>query len=78
MRTVSKDRRHFHGTHLGYQIEIEKEPDGRFYIFAQNNQGVGYDGWAPDDVRTMPAAKREALYGLMLKKRPAGRPEGEG
>lgn len=67
MRIISKSRSHFHGTHKRHTIEIQKEPDGRFYIIVKNFDGSNaYDGWAPDDVRTMPAAKREAIKGACL------------
>ncbi|ODU81653.1 hypothetical protein [Novosphingobium sp. SCN 63-17] len=66
MRTISKFRRHFHGTHKGNTVEIEKEPDGRFYIRVFNDYGYAYDGWAPVEVRTMPQAKREAIRGACL------------
>lgn len=67
MRILSKSRNHFRGTHKGHTIEIQKEPDGRFYIIVKDFGGsYAYDGWAPNDVRTMPAAKREAIKGACL------------
>ena len=71
MRIITKDRYHFHGTHKGYNVEIDKEPDGRFYIRVYNPEisfGTAYDGWAPDHIRTMKEAKREALRGAGLTK----------
>lgn len=89
MRTTSKSRNHFHGTHKGYQIEIERERppfesfgERHFYIRVFNGYGYAYDGYSPADVTTLAEAKREALYGACLKVRPAplcrgaGNPEG--
>lgn len=71
MRVRSKSRKHFCGTHKGALIEIEREPDGRFYILVVHSDGGHlYDGWAPDDIRRMKDAKREALYGACLEERP--------
>ena len=67
MRTRSKSRVHFTGTHKGAEIHIEREPDGRFYIIVTwKDGGHLYDGWAPREVRTMVAAKREAIKGACL------------
>lgn len=67
MRIISKSRGSFTGTHKGHTIEIQKEPDGRFYIIVTDFAGLyAYDGWAPDEIRTMPAAKREAIKGACL------------
>lgn len=68
MRIISKSRTHFSGTHKGHEIEIDRESDGRFYIVVKCLKSglYAYDGWAPDEVRTMPAAKREALRGACL------------
>jgi len=67
MRIVSKSRTHFHGTHKGHSIEIERERDGRFYIIVKSFSGsYAYDGWAPETVTTMAAAKREAIRGACL------------
>ncbi len=73
MRTTSKSRTHFLGTHKGHEINIERERDGRFYIIVRClKSGLSaYDGWAPEEVRTMPAAKREALKGAQLAHTPA-------
>jgi ferredoxin-NADP reductase len=71
MRVISKSRKHFHGTHKGGEINIEREPDGRFYIQVRwPDGGYIYDGWAPDSVRTMTAAKREAKRGACLDEEP--------
>ena len=73
MRIKSRDRRHFQGSHKGCDIEIERELDGRFYIIVTHSDGGHlYNGWAPEGVRTMAAAKREALYGSCLAPRPEG------
>lgn len=79
MRTISKSRDHFHGTHRGHEIEIERERppvesfgERHFYIRVWNIQtGMhGYDGYSPAGVTTMAEAKRAALYGACLKERP--------
>ena len=86
MRTISKSRNHFHGTHKGYEIEIEREkprPEqdekGHFYIRVwKTESGMhAYDGWSPVGVTTLAEAKREALYGACLKSRPTTQGEGE-
>lgn len=67
MRIKSKSRKHFWATHKGHDIQIEKEPDGRFYIMVRAPCGMyAYDGWAPENVNTMKEAKREALRGSCL------------
>lgn len=67
MRTITKSRKHFYGSHKGSLIEIEREPDGRFYIVVRApDGGYLYDGWAPQDVLTMPQAKAEARRGAHL------------
>jgi hypothetical protein len=67
VRIISKDRKHFRGTHKGAEIEIEREPDGRFYIIVRaKDGGYLYDGWAPNDMRRMRDAKREAIRGACL------------
>lgn len=78
MRTLSKSRNHFHGTHKGYEIEIDRERpavesfgERHFYIRVFNEHGHAYDGYAPADLTTLAEAKREALYGAGLKPRPA-------
>ena len=77
MRTISKERGYFRGTHKGYEIEIERERppvesfgERHFYIRVFNDYGHAYDGYSPAGVTTMAEAKREALYGSFLKKRP--------
>lgn len=68
MRIISQSRKHFHGTHKQHEVCIDGEPDGRFYIIVRCLKSglYAYDGWAPDTVRTMPEAKREALKGACL------------
>lgn len=67
MRVLGKSKSHFSSTHKGASIEIEKEPDGRFYIIVRHKDGGAlYDGWAPETVRTMADAKREAVRGACL------------
>lgn len=87
MRIISKSRQHFHGTHKGYVIEIERERppvesfgDRHFYIRVFNEYGHAYDGYSPAGVTTFAEAKREALYGACLAKRPdvGSTPEAEG
>ena len=87
MRTISKGRGYFHGSHKGHEIEIEREADPemreqgrRFYIRVWNvkNGLHGYDGWSREDVVTMAEAKREALYGACLKERPSTDPTNGG
>jgi hypothetical protein len=67
VRTISKSRKHFHGTHKGATLEIEREPDGRFYIIVRwKDGGLMYDGWAPANIRRMAEAKHEAIRGACL------------
>jgi hypothetical protein len=67
MRVISKSTKHFLGTHKGATIDIEKEPDGTFYIIVTGaNGGKRYDGWAADDIRTMREAKRDAIHDAAL------------
>jgi predicted aspartyl protease len=69
MRITNKSRKHFRGTHKGAEINIDREPDGTFYIQGSVGNGEGglmCDGWAPDTVRTMREARREAIAGAML------------
>lgn len=67
MRIICQDWRTFRGTHKGATLEIEREPDGRFYIIVTDRDGsYRYDGWAPESVRTMREAKAEALRGACL------------
>jgi hypothetical protein len=67
MRIISKSREHFCGMHKGGHIDIEREKAGRFYIIVRwSDGGLLYDGWAPDTVRTMAEAKREAIRGAQL------------
>ncbi len=67
MRIISRSRKHFSGTHKGASIEIEREPDGRFYIMVRGkNGGLLYDGWAPESITRMRDAKVEAIRGACL------------
>jgi len=67
MRIIGKGRGWFRGRHKGAEINIEREPDGRFYIIVTARDGGHlYDGWAPETVTTMQAAKAEALRGSCL------------
>ena len=67
MRIISKSAKHFHGTHKGATLDIEREPDGRWYIIVTDRSGAHrYDGWAPETVRTLKEAKAEALRGACL------------
>lgn len=67
MRILDKGRNYLSATHKGASIEIERESDGRFYIIVKwKDGGTLYDGWAPETVRTMAAAKLEARRGAML------------
>jgi hypothetical protein len=67
VRIISKSRKHFYGTHKGGSINIDREPDGRFYIIVTwTDGGTLYDGWAPESVTTMKQAKAEAIRGAML------------
>lgn len=77
MRIKESRRNFFLGTHKGATIQIDREGDGRFYILVWMEDGcLGYDGWAPDDIRTMRDAKREAIRGACLDARPS--PTGSG
>lgn len=86
MRVITSERGYFCGTHKGYTIEIERERppvesfgERHFYIRVYNGYGHAYDGYSPAGIRTMAEAKREALYGACLKKRPTSAPaDGEG
>lgn len=67
MRILSERRGYFRGTHKGGTLEITCVPDGRFYIIVLwKDGGALYDGWAPDHVRTMREAKKEAVRGACL------------
>lgn len=78
MRIISKSRTHFHGTHRGCEIVVEREPVSliypglrhRFYITVTHADGGHlYDGWAPEDITTMKQARQEALRGAGLDAR---------
>lgn len=67
MRVQHQSTKSFLGTHKGSTIEIDSEPDGRFYIRVYSSAGHGYDGWAPDHVTNMKQAKVEALRGACIE-----------
>lgn len=53
--------------HSGASVQIDREPDGRFYIIVKTKDGASlYEGWAPTHIATMHDAKREALRGAGL------------
>lgn len=70
MRIIETGRGYFRGTHKGCSIEIERDrddPDRRFYIMVRAPDGSGlYDGWAPAEITTIAAAKKEALRGACI------------
>lgn len=67
MRIKTETADYFVGSHKGGSIEIDREPDGRFFIQVRwKHGGYMYNGWAPDDVTTMADAKREAIKGAGL------------
>lgn len=74
MRILEQRRGYFRGTHKGCTIEIERDrhhPANAFYITVTAPDGCHlYDGWAPAEITTIPAAKREAMYGAGWAKRP--------
>lgn len=74
MRILEQRRGYFRGRHKGCAIEIERDqrhPDRAFYItVTAPGGGHPYDGWAAGEITTIAAAKREALYGSGLAKRP--------
>lgn len=71
MRTLESRRGYFfRGMHKGAEIEIERTrefPDRHFYIRVRWKDGVYlYDGYSPEGVTTLAAAKREAIRGACL------------
>ena len=67
MRIKRQSAKEFWGTHKGADIQIDREPDGRFYIMVRHEDGgLMYDGWAPEEIRTMRDAKKEAIRGAQL------------
>ena len=74
MRILEQRRGYFRGTHKGCTIEIERDRDHHaqaYYITVEAADGGKlYDGWAPNDVRTIAEAKLEAFYGCLWKPRP--------
>lgn len=75
MRIIEQTRDRFRGTHKGCLVVIERETEpglcSEWYITVRTEGGCGgalYDGWPPEQVRTMDEAKREALAGSCLDK----------
>ena len=67
MRIIAQTRTEFSGTHKGASIDIQREPDGTYYIIVKARDGSYlYDGWAPKHVTNMRLAKIEALRGAQL------------
>lgn len=70
VRIISKDRKHFCGTHKGAEILIERDKSSErsnFYITVTWKDGCKmYDGYAPEGITTMREAKAEAIKGAML------------
>jgi hypothetical protein len=71
MRIVKQDRGYFRGTHKGYEIEIQRDhdfEDHHFYIWVRSlESGMhAYDGYCPEGITTIAAAKREAIRGARL------------
>lgn len=70
MCIIDSARDYFRGTHKGAEIMIERDhemPDSEFYIIVRaRNDGLLYDGWAPEEVRTIADAKKEAVRGACL------------
>lgn len=70
MRNISQTQDSFFGTHKGASINIDRDqnhPERAFYIQVRGSDGSYlYDGWAPYEVRTIAAAKREAVSGACL------------
>lgn len=71
MRVQKQTAKHFIGTHKGASIEIERDREGRFYITVRwKDGGALYDGYAPVEVCSMAQAKREAVRGACLDRKP--------
>lgn len=70
MRIQKQTSDTFRGTHKGCFIHIDRDdemPDREFYILVHApNGGLLYDGWAPEEVRTIAEAKKEAVRGACL------------
>ena len=68
MRIISETWSEFFGTHKGHYILIEKEGLKTFYIkvWGMESGSYSYDGYAPETVTPMAAAKREAKRGAMI------------
>lgn len=67
MRTINESAEHFYGTHKGATLDIQLDDDDRWYIIVKWKDGsYMYDGWAPENVRTLKEAKAEAVRGACL------------
>ena len=68
MRIKSKSRNHFHATHKGAEIHIERKTRSEpFYIIVTHaDGGYLYNGYAPHMITSIKDAKREAVHGAML------------
>lgn len=59
----------FRGVYKGYEIEINREESGGFYIYVRNPNvsfGTTYDGYWGEDDNTMDEAIHQALLGSCL------------
>lgn len=66
-RVVKKSSLHFIGYYKDWSIEIQREPDGQFYIMVTHpSHGIGYDGWWGSELNGMDEAIQEAFRGAML------------
>lgn len=68
---VEKTDDHFHAIYKGRDIQIDREPDGSFYIIVTDlESGMhDYDGWWQESrysTKTIDEAIEEALKGAML------------
>jgi hypothetical protein len=82
VRIIKESAEYFHGTHKGADIEIVREMKSRgagadsfihrpglkrYYIIVTTETGGRlYDGYAPETITNMAAAKREAIRGACL------------
>lgn len=57
------------GRYRDYDIEINREEDGRFYIYVHNpyiSFGTAYDGWWGDKQKSIDEALQEAFRGSQI------------
>ena len=57
------------GSYRGYRIEINREDDGRFYIYVCNPDisfGTAYDGWWGEARNTIDEALQQAFKGSLI------------